>query len=253
MTHWKRVAVVAILAGFLGSGLMAQTAKPADVLGWHNSSPLSFRTVKNGSWSAKPQDAPTKDEVTRILDFACDAQRSVGATEYFYVVVQDPQAQADIVGESWGKGATSAGTVTILVLADQIADQKDHKEPYGPGYSQIGVAYFDVGISVGQLVVAAESQGFATHIFSGPSGSLVGGQAVGRSALAARIFDLSKIVKGTTWMRVNGGNGKAYAVDGNCQFVACIVIGKPDSTIDAVAAVTSNARPKNYAFWAPTK
>ena len=65
---------------------------------------------------------------------------------------------------SLGKPArrTSEGTVTILILADQIADPEHHKAKYAELYMQSPVAYFDTGMAAGLMNITAYGMGYST-------------------------------------------------------------------------------------------
>ena len=86
--------------------------------------------MNKGSWSSNPTDAPTDEEISKILRFACETQTAVNWNEYFFIAVRDPAEQEAIIGDAAWKGSTSPGTVTILILADQVSNPANHKDPY---------------------------------------------------------------------------------------------------------------------------
>jgi len=69
----------------------------------------------------------------------------------------------------------------------------------------------------------------------------------------ANFYDISRFVTGRKYMRGWGfpETETQFEVEGNCQLIACVVLGKPNPTVDVVTAVTPHRRPSNWAVWEP--
>jgi nitroreductase len=251
----KRVFRILFLAALVfavvGSG-WSQTTRSLRLKQWFADNEHIWRTVNNGSWSKNPKDAPTDAELVEIMEIAGKAQNAVNWNEYFFIAVRDPEEQAAIVGTRWGAGCTSEGTVTILILADQVAAQADHKAKYEGYYMQTVWAYFDSGMASAFLSMAAYDLGYRTHFFGTMNGPSVGPMP-GSYAYGTPKYDISRFVKGRNYMRGWGFPEKQvnYEVEGNCVLIGAIVVGKPNPSIDAISAVTKHGRPNNFAIWEP--
>lgn len=219
---------------------------------WFKENENTWRTVQNGSWSNDPKDAPTDEELAQIFEVACKTQTAVNWNEYFFIAVRDPKEQAAIVGDRWGEGCTSDGTVTVLILSDQVVDQEKHKDKYEGYYRQTAFSYFDIGMACGNLNLAAYDLGYGTHYFGTMNGSSVGPNE-GTVGFNTPNYDISRFVKGKNYIRGWGfpEEETTFDVEGNCVLVASVVIGKADPTIDAVSSVTQHRRPSNWAIWNP--
>lgn len=226
---------------------------------WAAENKTLIRTVNNGSWSQNPGDAPSDEELAYMLRFACETQTAVNWNEYFFIAVRDPVEQEGIIGHKTWPGATSPGTVTILILADQAADPANHGTPYNAQslYMQTTMSYFDTGMACGYLNFAAHSLGYSTHYFASASGSTIAPKdpsvTYGIGAYNTPNWDISKFVQGKNYMRAWGFPNPPvrFPVEGNCIMIAAVVIGKPNPGIDALSAVTDHARPQNWAIWDP--
>ena len=252
MKRFVRFLILATLAvAVVGSG-WAQTTRSLRLKQWFADNEHIWRTVNNGSWSNNPKDAPTDAELTEILEIACKAQNAVNWNEYFFIAVRDPAEQAAILGTRWGAGCSSEGTVTILVLADQVAAQADHKAKYEGYYMQTVFSYYDAGMASAFLSMAAYDLGYRTHFFGTMDGSSVGPNP-GTYAYGTPKYDISRFVKGRNYLRGWGFPEKQvnYEVEGNCILIGSIVVGKPKADIDALSAVTKHGRPNNFAIWEP--
>ena len=223
-----------------------------DIIKWYEENPNIWRTVNNGSWSNNPKDAPTDEELAQIFEVACNTQTAVNWNEYFFIAVRDPKEQNAIVGDRWGKGCTSDGTVTILILADQITDQEHHKDKYKDYYMKTSFSLLDVGMACGNLNNAAYSLGYGTHYFGTMNGSTVGPNE-GTVGYDIRNYDISRFLNGKNYTRGWGfpAEETKFDVQGNCVLVGAVVIGKPDSKIDATTSATQHRRPSNWAIWEP--
>lgn len=222
-----------------------------DVAGWYAANEGNWRTVENGKWSKDPKDAPTKADLEKILETACKTQSAIGWNPYFFLAIRDPAEQKAIIGEAW-QGATSEGTVTILILADQIADPEHHKDKYAELYMQSPVAYFDTGMAAGLLNVTAYGMGYSTHYFCSPNGTSitpVDDHTFGFGTYPTPNYDLSRFIGGRSYKRGWGLMKSEYDVEGNVVMIGAVVIGKRDQTVDAMSSVTKYARPSNWAIW----
>lgn len=242
------------------SSTAAQTtsANPGklDLVKWFAENENTWRTVANGSWSTNPKDAPTDKELEQMFEIASKTQSAVGWNEYFFVAVRDPEEQKAIIGEEQWKGSTNAGTVTILILADQIASAANHKTPYDAKnlYMQTPMGYFDSGMACGLLNMAAYSMGYHTHYFASPSGSSitpVDKTTFGFGDYPTPNYDLSRFLKGKNYTRGWGLKNAKYDVEGNVVMIGAVVIGKPNPSVDAKTAATQYARPSNWTIWQP--
>lgn len=269
----KRILLLALSLAMLLSG--CQTAAPSEpvqpstpapqveqpdpvvidnfnVVSWFEENEAAWRTVENGKWSTNPADAPTDEELAQILDVAVKAQTAIGFTQFYFIAVRDYEEQKAIIGEETWAGSTSPGTVTVLILADQIADPEYHKDEYKDLYMQSSVAYFDTGMACGLLNVAAYSLGYGTHYFTSPAGTTitpVDNHTFGIGTYPTPNWDISRFVEGRNYKRGWGLMQQEYDVEGNAVMIGAVVIGKPDPSIDAMSTVTMHARPKNWVIW----
>ena len=260
MKRIRKAALLALLATVLAGALWAQDGGfRLDLNRWAADNKNIIRTVNNGAWSQDPKDAPSDKELGYMLRFACETQTAVNWNEYFFIAVRDPVEQEAIIGHQVWKGATSPGTVTILILADQVADQKNHATPYNAKglYMQTTMSYFDTGMACGFLNLAAYSMGYSTHYFASASGKTItpkdASVTYGIGAYNTPNWDISKFLAGKNYTRAWGfpePNAK-FPVEGNCVMIGAVVIGKADPKIDAVSAVTNHGRPQNWAIWDP--
>lgn len=222
-----------------------------DVAGWFEANEGIWRTVENGKWSNDPKDAPTREDIETILETATKTQSAIGWNPYFFVAVEDPAEQKAIIGDAW-EGATSEGTVTILILADQIADPEHHKDEYTELYMQSPVAYFDTGMAAGLLNITAYSMGYSTHYFCSPNGTSitpVDEHTFGFGTYPTPNYDLSRFIGGRDYKRGWGLMGTEHEVEGNVVMIGAVVVGKPDQSVDAMSSVTMSPRPANWAIW----
>jgi hypothetical protein len=260
MNKLVRVSLVAALCLCAVAGAWAQGKPTLDLAAWFSAN-QNWKTVNNGSWSNDPKDAPSDKELTTMLDIACKAQTAINWNEAFFIVVRDPAEQEAIINGTQWKGSTSAGTVTILILADQVADQAHHKDKYDAQktyYMQSPMAYFDSGMSAGLLNIAAYSMGYSTHYFASASGKSitpVDKTTFGFGQYPTPNWNISRFIKGKNYIRAWGFPNPEvkFDVEGNCVMICAVVIGKASPSVDATTAATQHGRPSNYAFWAPDK
>ncbi|WP_071393239.1 nitroreductase family protein [Bacillus tuaregi] len=230
-----------------------QTSSELDLNKWFTENENLWRTVNNGSWSNDPKDAPSDEDLEKIFDIAMKGQTAVNWNEYFYIAVRDPKEQATIIGDYWGEGCTTDGTVTVLILADQIADQADHKDQYKDYYMQTSFALFDTGYSNGLLSMGAWSLGYQTHYFGTLDGSAVAPKGESTYAYGVPKYDVSKFLEGKNYKRGWGfpEEKTEFDVEGNAVLVGAVVIGKADPSIDVETSATQHGRPDNWAIWDP--
>lgn len=248
---WKKAVALIIASTFCLSSLaFAEEYDPSGILGWYEEHPERWMTVNNDHWDANPESAPTDEELEEMFNFAMKAQTGIQWTETFFLAVRDPEAQQGIIGETYGtlEGSANEGTVTVLVMADNILPQEEHASEYNETYFQQQImASYNSGITSGMLSVAATALGYSTHFFAYPDGTLINGME----------HDLSYFLSGNDYTRLWGFTGSyedasecvEFPVEGNVYLVAAIVIGKPNPDEDITTAATFHARPDNYAFW----
>lgn len=258
MVGSKKALLAVCLVSLVLVGGWAQAKGPKIDLGrWALENKSLIRTVNNGSWSSNPKDAPTDEDLTTMFRFACETQSAVGWNEYFFVAVRDPVEQEAIIGHQTWKGATTPGTVTILILADQAADPQHHKTPYDAKslYMQTTMSYFDTGMACGLLNFAAYSLGYSTHYFASPAGSAIKPKDAslnyGIGAYNTPSWDISRYLQGKNYVRGWGlpEPMAKFPVEGNCIMIAAVVIGRANPAIDATSAATNHGRPQNWAIW----
>lgn len=206
---------------------------------WFEEDSGLWRTVVNGSFKTDAASQPSKEDVEKILHYASLAPTSGGKTDYYMIAITDEAEQQAIIGSTYGV-ATSAGTVTILVLADRLYDETVRADG-GAVKCQPDRGYYDVGIVSGYLNVATIALGYGSHYFMSPALPKDNGQ-FDSSAVG---FDVSAYTKDLVY--VNGNNGDEVKVAGNCKFVCAIVIGQLNE--DAETKVTSHEYPENYTIW----
>ena len=240
-----------------------QVYDPKGLIQYMKDNPTSWMSVDNGYWSEKPEDKPTKEELTTMCDVAMMAQLAVQFSEVFCVVLQDVQDQFDVIGDYWdqlfnAKGrSVTEGTATILFYADKILPQEQHATPYGSYvdsttglesevgnfYSQsVTNAYLDTGIAMGWLQFAAHALGYNTHIFGGLYGEAA-------KTDPTRYIDGKGLKRGWGFVHSYGEDIKDIPVDGNMKLVAAVVIGKVAEGEDAMTAASKHMRPTNYSFY----
>lgn len=238
------VLAVAEEAAFDASGL----------IDWFNES-NAWMTVANGHWSANPEDQITDEELAKAFSMAVKQQNAVHWTPWYFIVVKDVEEQRKLIGDAWGdpNDMATEGTVTILALADQIMTMDEgHATAYDGYYMPTTFAYYDTGMTCGLLEVALASLGYQTHYFG-----TINGEYAPMDLADGKYQSMNRYVK-KDYQRVWGfrnpyqgeiSETSVYPVEGNCVFVAAIVVGKPaaDETIETWG--TNHARPDNWAIW----
>lgn len=214
--------------------------------------PILFNTLSTGAFSTDPADAPTDEELAKMLDFAMSSFTGHGLTPWQFVVVRDIDAQKEIFGDGsvTGSAVVTPGTVAVLVYSDQLVSAEEHAEPYTFWYMQTDNAVYDVGAASALFNVAANTLGYKTHphlILNLPKDS--------NSVYQADKFLTSKDGKvdfaHTVGLYSLDGQSKEVTAKGNLRLYCAILVGKADKTLDAAAAATTVVRGKNYNFWEP--
>ena len=129
----KLTAMLLVLALCLGlTSAFAEDYDPSGLLDWYEENPGIWMTVNNDHWNSDPESAPTDEDIEAMLNFALKSQTGIHWTETFFLVVRDPATQQGIIGETFGtlEGSANEGTVTILIMADNILPQEQHATPY---------------------------------------------------------------------------------------------------------------------------
>ena len=177
------LALALVMCLSLSAVSFAEDFDPAGILDWYEdeANVSTWMTTNNGGWDHDPASAPTDEELEAMFQFAQKSQTGIGWTETFFLVVRDPAAQQGIIGDAFGalEDCANEGTVTVMVLVDNILPQDQHATPYdGASYfEQPVMASFNAGMTCGMLNVAATSLGYSTHYFAYPDGELINGAA----------------------------------------------------------------------------
>ena len=261
------MSLVLIFSLSFGGMIAAETETSANTnpefIDWFNES-FNWMTVENGSWSHDPADQISDEELEIILDMAMKQQTAVHWTPYFMIAVTDVEEQRKILGDMWDdpENVATEGTVTVLVLADQILSQEEgHVSEYKDYYMQVPhYAYYDSGQASALMSVAANALGYSTHYFGSINGEYAPFDITGVNEETGEEYayqSMDRYVKDEymrTWGFMNPFDGEVnedyvYPVKGNAVFVCAIVIGKPaaDETVESWG--TNHARPKNWAIW----
>lgn len=248
------LALAALMALMPTMVIAEESFDPAGLIDWFNES-MTWMTVANGHWSSEASDQITDEQLAKAFSMAVKQQNAVHWTPWYFIVVKDVEEQRKIIGDAWGdpNDMATEGTVTILALADQILTQDEgHASTYEGYYMPTTTAYYDTGLTCGLLEVALGSMGYYTHYFG-----TINGEYSPKDIADGKYQSMSRYVKDSyqrVWGFPNKYNGEiaetsVYPVDGNCVFVAAIVVGKPaaDETIETWG--TNHARPDNWVIW----
>jgi hypothetical protein len=260
MNRLVRTTLITAVCLCAAAGAWAQSSSgKLDLARWFSANE-NWKTVNNGQWSNDPKDAPTDKELTTMMDIACKVQTAINWNEFFFIAVRDPAEQEAIINGTQWKGSTSNGTVTLIILADLVADQAHRKDAYDPKklIMQSPMAYFDSGMACGFLNLAAYSLGYSTHYFASASGKSItptDKTTFGFGQYPTPNWNISRFLKGRNYVRSWGFPNPEvkFDVEGNCVMIAAVVIGKPNPSVDATTAATQHGRPSNYAFWSPDR
>ena len=246
----KLFALLLCAAMLLTAATAFAEFEPEGIFEYYEENPGIWMTVKNDHWDACAESAPTDEEIEKMLTFALKSQTGIHWTETFFLVIRDPETQQGVIGSTFGtlEGSANEGTVTILVLTDNVLPQEEHATPYDGAtyFQQPTMASFNAGLTCGMFNVAASCLGYSTHYFAYPDGALIGAA-----------HDLSYFLEGSDYTRVWGITGTyedasqamEIPVEGNVFLEAAIVVGKTNPDEDIYTTSTMYARPDNFAFW----
>ncbi len=245
-----------ILSTLLLASAMPVLAEPTgeSVIDWFNESPY-WMTVANGHWSKDAADRISDKDLEKAFTMATKQQCAVHWTPYFFIAVKDVEEQQKLIGNAWGapEDMATEGTVTILVMADQILTAEEgHVSPYEGYYMPTTFAYYDAGLTCGLLEVALAALGYNTHYFG-----TVNGEYAPSDLAEGKYQSMERYVKdeySRVWGFRSAYNDEidedyVYPVKGNCVFVAAIVVGKPEASETIETWGTNHARPNNWAIW----
>ncbi|MBQ1490427.1 MAG: FMN-binding protein [Blautia sp.] len=232
----------------------AEEFDPSQFLDWFTDSYL-WMTVQNEHFSSDPADQITDEELARIFKVAMLQQNAVHWNPYFFIVIKDVEEQKALIGDAFNAGTEMAteGTVTVLLVADQILTQEEgHVTPYEGYYTPTVFAYYDSGLTSGVLGVAAATLGYQTHYFG-----TVTGEHAPYDLAEGKYQSMSYYIHDDytrTWGFQNSYEGEiaptsVYPVAGNCVFVSAIVIGKRAADEELATWATMHARPDNWVIW----
>lgn len=249
----KKLVSFILAVALLASVSVAAFAETS-VIDWFNESDY-WMTVNNGSWSSDPADKISDEDLEKAFSMAMKQQCAVHWTPYFFIVVKDVEEQRKLIGDGWGdpNDMATEGTVTILVLADQILTQEEgHATEYSGYYMPTPLAPYDSGMACGLLEVALADLGYYTHYFGS-----INGEYAPKDLADGKYQSMDRYVKDEymrTWGFRSPYDGEidedyVYPVKGNCVFVAAIVVGKPDAEKTIETWGTNHARPNNWAIW----
>ena len=253
MKHFAAILLLAAMCFCLVSSALAEDFDFTKILDWYEQDENfgTWMTTLGDHWNRDIATAPTDEEIEKMLHFAMKAPTGDHWTETFFLVVRDPAAQQGIIGESFGtlEGCANEGTVTILILVDNILPQEEHLSDYSQVVLAPGaeMACFNSGLTCGMLNVAANAMGYSTHYFFVPHGELIKGPE----------RDPSYFLSGNDYTRLWGafqpyGDESGcleLPVEGNVKMLGAVVIGTPNKDEDARTSATMFVRPDNFAFW----
>lgn len=194
---------------------------------------------------------PSTEDLNDMLDFTRHAVASGGENDVFFVVVEDPQMQKQIVGTSKGN-YTGEGTVTVLVYSERLVAEENQKSETGTVYKyQVDRGYYDAGIATGYFNLAAIAHGYATHMFQGV--------ALANSPVGERSENYDQFLKQKdgTWLTYRNGDTTSKQWYGdhsaeNLKFICAIVVGtlNPELDVENFTGATERSEyPANYAYW----
>ncbi len=193
---------------------------------------------------------PTDEDIQTMLKFASCAVASGGENDFFFVVIEDPDEQMELIGSSKGI-YTGEGTITILVFSERLVAAENQSYESGATYIyQNDRGYYDAGIASGYLNLAAINLGYGTHMFMGLPYS------AGDLGTKNDYYDrYLKDADGNFLTYENGDSTSArfgtHSTE-NLKVVCAIVVGTmdPEMNIDGFSGPTTRSTyPENYAIW----
>lgn len=194
---------------------------------------------------------PTKEHMDDILDFTSKAVASGGENDVYFVVVEDPETQASIVGTNKGV-YTGEGTVVVLVYSERLVAEEHQVSEDGTVYKyQVDRGYYDAGIATGYFNIAATAYGYGTHMFQGV--------VLKNTPVGERSWNYDQFLKDADgkWLTYRNGDTTSEKWYGdhpteNLKFVCAIVVGTMEEglNIDGFTGPTTRSEyPANYAYW----
>lgn len=228
------------------------------------------------------ENAPTDEELERILHTANNYMWCHMLSAAHFIVIRDPEEQKLLLGDM---GVTGDGTVTVLVLADGVADQEHHVEPYTgrdagwdvEHYWQMYYCIYEAGEAASMLNLAAIAEGYRVRSYGYlnlynqgvkdqfPEGNGISGWYAGGNFdyILGENWDISKYCTSKDGTEkfdhffyggmVDGEmTGRNVDVEGNLTLLCAITIGKVDETDVATGATgisTGYGMNDNYDFW----
>lgn len=213
-----------------------------------------WMTVANGHWNNDPSVQISDEDLNLAFEVMAKAQNAVQWTPWYFIAVKDAEEQQKILGDYWAAPADEAGegTVTVLVLADQILTKEDgHVSDYEGYYMPTTFAYYDAGMASGLFQYAVEKLGYKTHYFGTVTGEYAPTDVAGKyqsmsryvSSEDTRVWGFTSTVDGDI------ETTKKFPVEGNAVFVCAIVVGVPAEGEEMAAWGTNHGRPANYKIW----
>ena len=238
------MSLLMIIAACASNAPSATPSSQSLLLELFEANPDSLLTVASNAFSTDPRDAPSDEELIQMLDLAMTAPSGHGRTPWQFIVIRDFEEQKKIFGSAGG--VPTPGTVTVLVLSDNIATQENHVEPYTDWYYQSTNAYYDAGLASGVFNLAAYALGYGTHFYAGL------GIPRNQAGVAPYLTSKDGVADFThTAGLYTSTTAKELIAKGNLMPLYGIVIGKVRPGIDAASAATRVFRGKNYNFWDP--
>jgi len=206
-----------------------------------NASPI---TGHPGGFVTDTSGRPSDEDIELILNTASLAVTSGGRTDWYMVVVNDTDAQNEIIGDIEGlPRATSDGTVTVLIFSERLI-REDLRTDEVVGFAP-DRGYYNVGILTGYLNMAAVSLGYGTRMFMTPNIPGNGFREGERWLEAEHFLDGRSYIIGST--------GETFSTE-NMKFVNAVVIGTPaevEENADGFTHATERLFPRNWSIWNP--
>lgn len=256
----KTIALVVTLLMVisLSGAALASAFDSTQLIDWYIGD-HKFQTVKNGFWSEDPNDQMSDEELEMVLNMANHMQSAVQWTPWYFIAVKDVDEQRKIIGDAWGapEDMATEGTVTVLVLSDQIlSEEEGHFTPYEGSYMHVpNYGYFDSGAASALLHVGAASLGYYTHYFGSINGEYAAFDLADGKYQSMSRYVTEEDERGWGYMAGEYGgeinSNFVYPVKDNAVFVMAIVIGKPanEDDVDVITWATNRARPNNWVIW----
>lgn len=240
--------------------------------------------ARGGRFLPGDENAPTNEELERIMHSANNYMWCHALTAPHFIIIRDPEEQAKLLGSM---GITGDGTVTVLVLADGVADQEHHAEPYtgrdignaDEHYWRMYYCIYEAGEAAAMLNLAAISEGYRVRSygaidlynqgvkdefpesdgisiwFAGGNFDYIGGANWDISKYTSSKDGSEKFMHWFEGGRNENGEawkGREVAVEGNLTLLCALVIGTIDESnpeSNTSCYTTTNGQNNNYNFW----